>query len=161
MAEYRRTTPHSDRAHRRSTTHVLWRRVRLRMRRDPLAAVTTPHAAVQLADSMLARNAVAHNHTDLWGSVAVAPLAALLAAGSPAGNGRGLSWVRDTVAALQTPAPSETAWSAAENATRGLSSERFRAAIPQLRKFDPRQRRSLALVMGEALHRLPRPHYAG
>lgn len=143
-----------------ATMLVIWRRLRLRMRRDALATVNTPESAVQLADSLLARTAVAHDHTEMWCSVAVSPLAALLAAGSAAGNGRGLSWVRATVAALQAPAPSESAWNAAEAAVGGLSPQRFRAAIPALRQFDPRQRRSLALVMGEALHRLPSPHYA-
>ncbi|TXI53505.1 hypothetical protein [Mycolicibacterium mageritense] len=131
---------------------VAWRRMRLSVRRDPLAAVTSPAAAIQLVDSMLARTAVGRCDYEIWCSVAVAPLAALLAAGSPVGHGAGISWVRHTVADLHTTGTSAAAWDNAENATRQLPSDVLRAALPRWRGFPPRQRQTITRVITEALH---------
>jgi hypothetical protein len=69
-----------------SRVRVLWRSLRFAARRDPLAALTSPPAAIRLADELLARTAIAHPDTEIWCSVAVRPLAALLDSASPAGH---------------------------------------------------------------------------
>ena len=84
-----------------SRVRVLWRRLRFALRRDPLAALTSPPVAIRLADELLARTAIAHPETEIWCSVAVRPLAALLERASPAGTGRGLESLRETLSGIE------------------------------------------------------------
>lgn len=73
-----------------SRLRVRLRHIRLALRRDPLSTVTTPALAIRLADELLTRTAIAHPDTQMWSSVAVRPLAALLDGASLAGTGRGI-----------------------------------------------------------------------
>lgn len=160
---------------------AVWRRVRLIVRRDPVAWVTSPAAAVRLADETLALIAVAGGTalvparevvavaapglrrtpppfglTRLWTAIAVEPLAALLCAASPIGVGHGIDWVRDTAARLDCADPDDPIWDCAlENNTRGA--RHLHNALEHLRRLEPRrQRRSVTHVMAAAADRLQR-----
>lgn len=128
-----------------------WKYLRLTACRDPLARVTTPAAAIELADILLVRTAVARTGSGIWCGVAVSPLAALITAASPAGQGSGIGWLRSAVSALHTAAADDTHWDAAEMATSRLATDTLRTAVPRLRGFNPRQRQNVTLMMNEAL----------
>jgi hypothetical protein len=88
-----------------SRVRVLWRRLRFAVRRDPLAALISPLVAIRLADELLARTAIAHPDTEIWCSVAVRPLAALLDSASPAGTGRGIDGCAKSFRGSRRPRP--------------------------------------------------------
>lgn len=131
---------------------VRWRRLRFAVRRDPLATVTSPSVAMRLADELLARSAVARPDSEMWCSVAVRPLAALLDSASPAGTGRGIGWVREAVSGIHASDPDSVIWDEAQAAcNRPAGSVQFRTALPWLRRLDPSQRCSVTLVMRDAV----------
>ena len=131
-----------------SRVRVLWRRLRFALRRDPLAALTSPPVAIRLADELLARTAIAHPDTEIWCSVAVRPLAALLERASPAGTGRGLESLRETLSGIEAAGTDEKIWDHAQAAcNRPAGSLQLRTALPWLRGLDPRQRDSVIRVM--------------
>jgi hypothetical protein len=135
-----------------SRLRVRWRRLRLAMRRDPLAVVTSPSVAIRLADELLARTAVARPDSQIWCSVAVRPLAALLDSASPAGTGRGIGWVREAVCGIHGADPGDAIWDQAQaSCNRPAGSVQLRTALPWLRGPEPRQRCSVTLVIGEAV----------
>lgn len=153
---------------------ALWRRLSLVIRRDPVAAVTSPAAAVRLADETLALVAVGRAAAvptarstrvsivasaprglprrpppfgaHVWTGLAVEPLAALLCAASPIGAGRGIEWVRNTAAGIDCAEPDDPIWDLAlESDTRGA--RHLRDALANLRCLEPRQRRSVTHAM--------------
>jgi hypothetical protein len=162
---------------------ALWRRLSLVIRRDPVAAVTSPAAAVRLADETLALIAVGRAAAvptarstrvsivasaprglprrpppfgaHVWTGLAVEPLAALLCAASPIGQGHGIAWVRDTAARLDSADPDAPIWDCALQSTpRGA--RHLRDALAHLRELEPRQRRSVTHVMVAAAGQLQR-----
>lgn len=140
-----------------SPLQVLCRRVRLSLRRDPLAAVTSPSVAICLADELLARAAVGRADTAFWCSVAIRPLAALLVSASPAGAGLGTKWVCETVSGIQEAGPDDPIWDRTHaTCERCVASVQLRAALPWLRGLHPGQRSAVTLVMGDALVALQR-----
>ncbi|WP_333890896.1 hypothetical protein [Mycolicibacterium gadium] len=161
---------------------AVWRRLRLIVRRDPVATVTSPAAAVRLADETLALIAVAGSAagvpargrvdavaarglprtpppfglSHLWSAIAVEPLAALLCAASPIGQGHGIEWVRDTAVRLDSADSDDPIWDCAlESTTRGA--RHLRNALEHLRRLEPRrQRRGVTHLMVAAAGRLQR-----
>lgn len=162
---------------------AVWRRLRLVLRRDPVAAVTSPAAAVRLADETLALFAVGRAAAapavgsaaapivataarglprrpppfgaHVWTGLAVEPLAALLCAASPIGAGHGIEWVRATAAGLNAADPDDPIWdSALQSTTRGA--RHLRNALADLRDLEPRPRRAVTHVMAAAAGRLHR-----
>jgi hypothetical protein len=131
---------------------VLWRRLRSAVRRDPLAALTSPPVAIHLADELLARAAIAHPDTEIWCSVAVRPLAALLDSASPGGTGRGIGWLHETLSQIDAAEADDTIWDhAAAACNRPAGSPLLRTALPWLRGLDPRQRDSVTRAMRHAV----------
>jgi hypothetical protein len=131
-----------------SRVRVLWRRLRFAARRDPLAALTSPPAAIRLADELLARTAIAHPDTEIWCSVAVRPLAALLDSASPAGTGRGVEWLRETLPGIEAAEADDAIWDHAQAAcNRPAGSLQLRTALPWIRGLDPRQQDSVTRAM--------------
>jgi hypothetical protein len=157
---------------------AVWRRLRLVLRRDPVAAVTSPAAAVHLADEPLALLAVGRAAAvpatevvataaqglprrpppfgaHVWTGLAVEPLAALLCAASPIGDGHGIEWVRDTAARLDSADPDDPVWDCVvESTPRGAG--HLRGALADLRGLEPGQRGSVTHVMAAAAGRLHR-----
>lgn len=163
---------------------AVWRRLRLVLRRDPVASVTSPAAAVRLADETLALIAVAGGAAALpatgsapvsivatavrglprrpppfgahvWTGLAVEPLAALLCAAAPIGEGHGIEWVAETVVRLDSAEPDDPIWDyILESTTRGT--RHLRDALAHLRGLEPRQRRSVTHAMAAAAGRLQR-----
>jgi hypothetical protein len=173
----------SDRANAptpRNSLWEVWRRLRLIVRRDRFASVTSPAAAVRLADETLALIAVAGDAAvvpatgvvavaarglprrpppfgaHVWTGLAVEPLAALLCAASPIGQGHGIEWVRDTAVRLDSADPDDPIWDCAlESNTRGA--RHLRDALEHLRRLEPsRQRRGVTHVMVAAAVQLQR-----
>ncbi len=135
-----------------SRVQVQWRRLRFAVRRDPLAALTSPPLAIRLADELLARTAIAHPDTEIWCSLAVRPLAALLDSASPAGAGRGIEWLRDTLSGIGAAEVDEKIWDHAQAAcNRPARSVALHTALPWLRGLDRRQRNRVTRVMHYAL----------
>lgn len=131
---------------------VRWRRLRFAVRRDPLATVTSPPLAMRLADELLARTAVARPDTEMWCSIAVRPLAALLDSASPAGTGRGIGWVREAVSGIHAADPDSVIWDQVQEAcNRPAGGFQLRTALPWLRELEARQRDSVTLVMSDAV----------
>ena len=98
------------------------------------------------------RTAIAQPDTEMWCSVAVRPLAALLDSASPTGTGRGIGWVRNTVSAIHDAEPADPIWDDAQTACNRLAgSVQLRTALPWLRGLEPRQRHSVTLTMREAV----------
>jgi hypothetical protein len=117
-----------------------------------MATLTSPPVAMRLADELLARTAVARPDTEIWCSVAVRPLAALLDSASPAGTGRGIGWVRETLSEIQASDPHDAILDHAQAAgNRPAGSIQLRAALPWLRELDPSQRDIVTLVMSDAV----------
>lgn len=164
-----------------SNLRAVWRRLRLVLRRDPVAAVTSPAAAVRLADETLALVAVGRAAAvppapgvsivasaprglprrpppigaHLWTGIALEPLAALLCAASPIGGGHGIEWVRDTAAGLHVADADDPIWdSALQSTTRGAL--HLRDALADLRQLDSRPRRAITRVTVAAAERLRR-----
>jgi hypothetical protein len=135
-----------------SRLRVRFRRLRFALRRDPLAGLTSPALAIRLADELLAQTAIAQPDTEIWCSVAVRPLAALLHSASPAGAGHGIGWVHNTVSAIHDAEPADPIWDDAQTAcNRPVGSVELRTTLPCLRGLEPRQRRSVTLVMRHAV----------
>ena len=135
-----------------SRVRVLWRRLRFAARRDPLTALTSAPGAIRLADELLARTAIAHHDTEIWCSVAVRPLAALLDSASPAGTGRGIGWLRETLSQIDAAEADDTIWDHAHAACNPpTGSPQLRTALPWLRGLDPRQRDSVTRAMRHAV----------
>ncbi len=68
---------------------------------DPIADVDNAHAAIVQAETLLSVGRAGLGRSrpaDIWDVQAVQPLAALLFAASPVGNGQGMEWVRAAVA---------------------------------------------------------------
>jgi len=108
--------------------------------------------AIRLADELLARTAIAHPETEIWCSVAVRPLAALLERASPAGTGRGLESLRETLSGIEAAEADEKIWDHAQAVcNRPAGSLQLRTALPWLRGLDPCQRDSVTRVMHYAV----------
>jgi hypothetical protein len=159
---------------------AIWRRLLLVLSRDPVATVTSPAAAVHLADETLTLIAVGRPaavpapevsvvasaarglprrpppfDAHVWTGIAIEPLAALLCAASPIGYGHGIEWVHDTAARLDSADPDDPIWdSALQSTTRGA--RHLRNALADLRELEPRPRRAITHVMLGAAERLHR-----
>jgi hypothetical protein len=123
---------------------------------DPTASIFTPHEALTVAETIMQMATVgfgsgADQVSDggIWESQAAGPLAALLYAASPAGNGEGMGWVLRAVDNLDADRRSEPGWHQA-----AYVCHRFQVlALGMLRILDmePRQRDSVAITMRKAI----------
>lgn len=70
---------------------------------DPTILVTSPSEAMTTAQALLDSAAAGRDyHYDVWATAAVAPLAAMLYAASPARNSQGISWVVQAATTIDT-----------------------------------------------------------
>jgi hypothetical protein len=123
---------------------------------DPTASIFTPHEALTVAETIMQMATVgfgsgADQVSDggIWESQAAGPLAALLYAASPAGNGEGMGWVLRAVDNLDADRRSEPGWHQA-----AYVCHRFEVlALGMLRILDmePRQRDSVTITMRKAV----------
>ena len=71
---------------------------------------------------------------------------------SPAGTGRGIGWVRETLSRIEGTDPDDAICDDAQAAcNRPAGSVQLRTALPWLRGLEPRQRDSVTLVMRDAV----------
>ena len=125
---------------------------------DPTALISTPDQAVTTANTMMQMSAVGLgsgidqvSDAGIWESNTEAPLAAMLYAASPRGNGKGIEWVLLAVDNLEEDkhAPDAPGWHSAARCVAGLPL--FRNALLRTLAMDPRQRDSIALTMRKAV----------
>ena len=125
---------------------------------DPTALITTPDQAVTVANTMMQMSAVGLgsgidqvSDAGIWESNTEAPLAAMLYAASPRGNGKGIEWVLLAVDNLKEDKtnPDVPGWHAAARYV--ASQPLFRNALLRTLAMDPRQRDSIALTMRKAV----------
>jgi type IV secretion system protein VirD4 len=125
---------------------------------DPTALVSTPDQAVTTANTMMQMSAVGLGSgidqvadAGIWEANTEAPLAAMLYAASPRGNGKGIEWVLLAVDNLQKDDknPDAPGW---HSAARYVAEQPlFRNALLRTLAMDPRQRDSIALTMRKAI----------
>lgn len=125
------------------------RLIRLAWRRDPTCLTCSPDDALALAHTMLVPRELSGRDERMWASVATVPLAALLGAAGPAGSGRGIAWVRETVARMDTAGPEDDAWEEVQARCRQSTAvpSSFSERLESLRWLNPRQRRSVTAVL--------------
>lgn len=129
-------------------SRIVLRRLLLSLRRDPLSRITSPSDAIHLADQMLASTAVAHPGIRFWCSVAVEPLATLILAGSAAGGGQGIEWVRTAARTLLVVDRDDPAWDEVQaTCGRHTTSGPMLTALPRVRHMGLWQRRCVTSVM--------------
>jgi hypothetical protein len=125
---------------------------------DPTALISTPDQAVTTANTMMQMSAVGLgsgidqvSDAGIWESNTEAPLAAMLYAASPRGNGRGIEWVLLAVDNLEEDknAADAPGWHSAARYVAGQPL--FRNALLRTLAMDPRQRDSIALTMRKAV----------
>ncbi len=129
---------------------------------DPTALISTPDQAVTAANTMMQMSAVglgsgADSVSDagIWESNTEGPLAAMLYAASPRGNGAGISWVLlavDNLDADNRPGKQlsmDPSWLMAADIV--AHKPLFRNALLRTLAMDPRQRDSIALTMRKAV----------
>ena len=126
---------------------------------DPTALITTPDQAVTTANTMMQMSAVGLgsgidqvSDAGIWEANTEAPLAAMLYAASPRGNGKGIEWVLLAVDNLQEGRQgSRRAGLAQRRRATWPASRLFRNALLRTLAMDPRQRDSIALTMRKAV----------
>jgi hypothetical protein len=125
---------------------------------DPTALIRTTDQAVTAANTMMQMSAVGLgsgidqvSDAGIWESNTEAPLAAMLYAASPCGNGKGIEWVLLAVDNVRQDDKYGTApgwYSAAQLVADQLL---FRNALLRTLDMDARQRDSIALTMRKAV----------
>ncbi|MFA7509957.1 MULTISPECIES: type IV secretion system protein VirD4 [Mycolicibacterium] len=120
---------------------------------DPSFDVNSAHAAIAAAETLLrvGRPGLGRDRpADYWDVQAVRPLAALLFAASPLGNGQGIAWVR---AALDNVDPEDVrnpGW--AQAALRcAVSAPVLGRSVVRALTFDARQRDSVVAAIRAAI----------
>ena len=68
-------------------------KIRRRAGEDPTLGIGWPKDALDVADALLESVPGQHISEQLWASLAAVPLAGLLYAASPCGNGEGIAWI--------------------------------------------------------------------
>lgn len=129
---------------------------------DPTALITTPDQAVTTANTMMQMSAVGLgsgvdqvSDAGIWEANTEAPLAAMLYAASPRGNGKGIGWVLLAVDNMKKPDPNDTSttnapgWYTAAGEVSDLPL--FRNALLRTLAMDAKQRDSIALTMRKAV----------
>lgn len=128
---------------------------------DPTTLIGTPDQAVTIANTMMQMSAVgmgsgADQVTDagIWESNTETPLAAMLYAASPRGNGAGIGWVLLAVNNTSstppgTTMPTDPGWEHAAEIVATIPL--FRDALLATLKMDPKQRDSIALTMRKSV----------
>jgi hypothetical protein len=125
---------------------------------DPTALITTPDQAVTAANTMMQMSAVGLgsgidqvSDAGIWEANTEAPLAAMLYAASPCGNGKGIEWVLLAVDNLQKDDdnPDAPGWHCAAQYV--AQQPLFRNALLRTLAMDTKQRDSIALTMRKAV----------
>lgn len=132
---------------------------------DPTSTIATADEALAVADTMLATGGVGYGGAGggaavsaggLWESTASAPLAALLYAASPQGNGLGMPWVLnaaenygmpDPAAEVAEPVPDESWMAAIDWCPHALLTD----PLVSMLAMDPRMRDSVAITARKAI----------
>jgi len=124
-------------------------KIRRRPGEDPTLGIGSPHDAVDLAEAMLESVSRQHKTDEVWASFAAAPLAGLLYAASPCGNGKGIAWVNYAIGDPDADV-TRPSWGQAAEICR--SQARMLAdALTRIAAIDSRQRQSVGYVMREAI----------
>jgi len=146
---------------------------------DPTAMIRTPDQAVTAANTMMQMSAVGLgsgidqvSDAGIWEANSEGPLAAMLYAASPCGNGEGIEWVLHAVDNIKKPQRGQSPESNGQQALELSALQRpveplrpgwysaalqvrdqplFRNALLRTMDMDPRQRDSIALTMRKAV----------
>ncbi|PJD99291.1 MAG: type VI secretion protein, partial [Mycobacterium sp.] len=125
---------------------------------DPTALITTPDEAVTVGNTMMQMAAVGTgsgidqvSDGGIWENNTEAPLAAMLYAASPCGNGKGISWVLLATDNMEKDDknPNEPGWHAAARQVEDLPL--LRNGLKRTLDMDVRMRDSIALTMRKAV----------
>jgi type IV secretory system conjugative DNA transfer VirD4/TraG family protein len=126
---------------------------------DPTKLITTPDQAVTAANTMMQMSAVGLGSSvdqvsdaGIWESNSEGPLAAMLYAASPRGNGQGIEWVLlavDNLRVERGQLSTTPGWQRAADIVR--DKPLFYNALMRTLDMDPRQRDSIALTMRKAV----------
>lgn len=120
---------------------------------DPTVEVDSAHAAMVQAETLLrvGRSGLGRSRpADFWDVQAVQPLAALLFAASPLGNGRGMEWVRTALANVDPEDVQSPGW--AHAALRcSVSARALGQSVVRTLTSDPRQRDSVVAAVRAAI----------
>ncbi|MBU8826481.1 type IV secretion system protein VirD4 [Mycolicibacterium goodii] len=128
---------------------------------DPTVDVDSPHTAIVQAETLLrvGRPGLGRSRpADFWDVQAVQPLAALLFAASPLGNGQGMDWVRAALANVDPEDVQSPGWAHAAMRC-SVSAPVLGQSVVRTLTCDPRQRDSIvaavraAIVDTDGLHR--------
>jgi hypothetical protein len=126
---------------------------------DPTKSLTTPADAMTIAGALRGMSAVGLGSgidqvcdAGFWEAVSEAPLAAMLYAASPRGNGKGIGWVLRAVDSLHDDNNTSLGQPGWYSAARDLASQPvFRHALLRTLALDARQRDSMVMTMRDAL----------
>ena len=111
---------------------------------DPTLQIGWPHDALEVAEALL--ESVPRQHgEEFWKSAAAGPLAGLLYAASPCGNGKGIVW-----AGLNIHGPG---WTEAAEICRRDGVPLLADGMLRIAEMDPRQRDSIRYVIRRAFSR--------
>jgi hypothetical protein len=124
---------------------------------DPTVAAGTPQEALAVAETIMQGTTLARgwgaNHVrdrGIWESWAVAPLAALLYAASPAGNSQGIEWVLRAVDNINPDSTDEPGWHQAVSICQSV--EVLALGLRRsLEMADPQLRDAVAVALRAAL----------
>ncbi|QZH69380.1 hypothetical protein [Mycolicibacterium farcinogenes] len=127
------------------------RRLRLFLRHDPLARISSPNDAITLADQTLTGIGITYRDTIWWSGIARTPLAALIHTASGAGHGHGIQWVLDTARQLHLADVTDPLWNQAQACcNRPTTTMTLRTALAQLRTLPVEHRRHITALLVEA-----------
>ncbi|WP_101953397.1 type IV secretion system protein VirD4 [Mycobacterium intracellulare] len=118
---------------------------------DPTILVTSPSEAMTTAQALLDSAAAGRDyHYDVWATAAVAPLAAMLYAASPARNSQGISWVVQAATTIDTDTDADRpSW---RNTIAALDDQPLLSnSLERVLGWDTRQRDSVAITLRDAL----------
>lgn len=120
---------------------------------DPTAAVDSAHTAIVQAEKLLkvGRNGLGRDRpADFWEVKAVHPLAALLFAASPMGNGLGIKWLQSAVENIDTEDVLNPGWAqAAVQCT--IAAWPLGHSVVTTLTADPRQRDAIVAAVRAAI----------
>ena len=120
---------------------------------DPTAGVDNAHAAIVQAETLLSVGRAGLGRSrpaDIWDVQAVQPLAALLFAASPVGNGQGMDWVRAAVANVDPEDVRSPGWAHAALLCEGPAPVLGRSVVRTL-TCECRQRDSIVMAVRAAI----------